>query len=272
MFSKKVVINLAKKDDTIHLEPLSDIHIGHAGFDEKLYKSRIKAITKDPNRFTLFLGDQIDAITTFDKRFNPDMSLEHDIDNQRLKWDQLSYPLIEEHISSLDSGNKKNEKIWGLLHGNHEYKIPQITRSYLENHFTTPNGITFLGSRAMIGVEIKHKNKTLMQLVVLAIHGSGGGKPERMFEQMKKNVYADIFLCGHLHQKRYVPEVANDFDFDTGHRWERDIHLVNAGTFCHTLVDNADGYMDRKNEVVYSHPGTATLSINAQEGKISGHI
>lgn len=271
MFSKKVTITLDKKDDDIHLEPLSDIHIGHAGFDKKLYKSRIKAITNDPNRYTLFLGDQIDAITTFDKRFNPDMSIEHDIDNQRLIWEQLTYPLIEKHIEGRTS-KKRNEKIWGLLHGNHEYKIPTITRSYLENHFTTPNKISFLGSRAMIGLEIKHKSTVLMQLTILAIHGSGGGKPETMFEQMKKNVYADIFLCGHLHQKRYVPQVANDFDFEEGKRWERDIHLVNGGTFCHTLVDNADGYMDRKNEVVYSRPGTATLSINAYGGKINGHI
>jgi len=266
MFSKKVTIELNNRDDMIHLEPLSDIHIGHAGFDEELYKDRVQSIADDPDRYTLFLGDQIDAITTFDKRFNPDMSKEHDIDNQRLKWDKLTQPLIDEHSIS------ENEKIWGLLHGNHEYKIPQITRSYLENHFTTPHEIDFLGSRAMIGLEIKHEEEILMQLTILAIHGSGGGKPERMFDQMKKNVYADIFLCGHLHQKRYTPEIANDFNFEKGQRWERDIHLVNAGTFCHTLVDGADGYMDRKNEVVYSKPGTATLSIKASEGKISGHI
>ena len=118
MFSKKVTIELNNRDDMIHLEPLSDIHIGHAGFDEELYKDRVQSIADDPDRYTLFLGDQIDAITTFDKRFNPDMSKEHDIDNQRLKWDKLTQPLIDEHSIS------ENEKIWGLLHGNHEYKIP----------------------------------------------------------------------------------------------------------------------------------------------------
>ena len=47
-------------------------------------------------------------------------------------------------------------------------------------------------------------------------------------------------------KKRYQPEVANDFDFESGLRWERDIHLINGGTFCHTVVENTDGYMDRK--------------------------
>ena len=76
MFSKKVTIQLQKQDDIIHLEPLSDIHVGHAGFDKELYESRIKDITRDNNRYTLFMGDQLDAITTYDKRFNPDMSTE----------------------------------------------------------------------------------------------------------------------------------------------------------------------------------------------------
>jgi len=266
MFSKKVTIDLNNRDDTVHLEPLSDIHVGHVGFDSDLYEDRVNAIADDPERYTIFLGDQIDAITTYDKRFNPDMSKEHDVDNQRKIWKELTDPLLEEHSVS------HNPKIWGLLHGNHEYKIPSITRAYIENQFCDPFDITFLGSRAMIGLEIKYGREILMQLTILAIHGSGGGKPETMFQQMKKNVYADIFLCGHLHQKRYTPEVANDFDFAEGRRWERDIHLINGGTFCHTLVDDTDGYMDRKNEVVYSKPGTATLSIKASEGKVTGHI
>ena len=64
MFSKKVTIELQKKDDIIHLEPLSDIHVGHIGFDKDLYKNRINAIAKEDNRYTLFLGDQLDAIST----------------------------------------------------------------------------------------------------------------------------------------------------------------------------------------------------------------
>ena len=40
LFSKKIKVNLDKRDDIIHLEPISDIHIGHAGFDEDLYKKK----------------------------------------------------------------------------------------------------------------------------------------------------------------------------------------------------------------------------------------
>ena len=169
MFSKKIEINLDKKDDIIHLEPISDIHIGHAGFDEDLYKKRIAAICRDKNRYTFFGGDALDAITTYDKRFNPDMSLEHDIDNQRQRWQDMSQKLFDIHDS------QKNEKIWGFFHGNHDYKIPQISRAYLQNTMCTPNNLTFMGSRGVLGLEIKYNKKILAQWSILFIHGSQVG-------------------------------------------------------------------------------------------------
>ena len=135
----KVSVSVDKPDDIIHLEPLSDIHVGHVGFDAELYQKRIKAITREPNRYTMFLGDQIDAITVYDKRFNPDTSIEHDIDNQRKIWQKLSKPLLDDHRNRFKYNEQDevynlikgmNEKVWGLEHGNHEYKIREITKAY----------------------------------------------------------------------------------------------------------------------------------------------
>ena len=266
MFSKKVIINLQKKDDTIHIEPLGDVHVGHAGFDEELYKSRIKAISKQKNRYTIFMGDQLDAITVYDKRFNPDMSIEHDVDNQRKQFQQLTQPLFDAH------GKSENEKIWGLMHGNHEYKIHQISRAYLENLFCRPYNIDFLGAKCYIALEVRYKKKILAQWEIMAMHGSGGGQPERMFKQMKTDNYMDVFMCGHLHQKRYIPGEAYQMDFRSGKVWRRPTHSINTGTFCEFLVEGTSGYGDQKNEVMGTPIGTATLSFNAEEEKIVGHI
>ena len=266
MFSKKINIELEKKDDIFHLEPLGDIHVGHAGFNEDLYKSRIKAITKQKNRYTLFMGDQLDAITIYDKRFNPDMSVEHDVDNQREIFQKLTQPLFDAHAKS------KNEKIWGLMHGNHEYKIPQISRAYLENLFCRPNNVDFLGAKCYIALEVKYKKKILAQWEIMAMHGSGGGQPERMFKQMKTDNYMDIFMCGHLHQKRYIPGESYQMDFRSGNVWRRPTHSINTGTFCEFLVEGTSGYGDQKNEVMGTPIGTATLSFNAEEEKVIGHI
>ena len=75
-----------------------------------------------------------------------------------------------------------------------------------------------------------------------------------------------------MHQKRYTPTSALGFDFDWGEAVKMNIHSINAGTFCDSFVDGADGYMDRKAEFQPTNLGTATLSFYAEEQKIVGHI
>jgi DNA polymerase II small subunit/DNA polymerase delta subunit B len=52
MFSKKVIINLQKKDDTIHIEPLGDVHVGHVGFIEDAYEQSYATLKFTKNRAT----------------------------------------------------------------------------------------------------------------------------------------------------------------------------------------------------------------------------
>ena len=99
MFSKRITIDLKKlglrKDDLIHLEGLFDEHIGHRGTDLNMIKKAVKRISEEPNRFTVFGGDQLDAINIYDKRFNPDSVTERDIDNQRKLWQELHQDLFD---------------------------------------------------------------------------------------------------------------------------------------------------------------------------------
>jgi len=267
MISKKITINLEKKDDIFHLEPLGDIHIGHAGFNQSLYEERIKAIAEQENRYTIFMGDQMDAINIYDRRWNDDMVELHDIDDQRKQWQTLTQPLIDAHKATKD----KN-KIFGLLHGNHEYKIRELTRRYLNNHFCEPNEIDFLGAKTYIALDVRYNKKTLAQWSIMAMHGSGGGEPERMMKQMKVDNFMDIFMCGHLHQKRYLPGEAFEMDFKKGLVFKRPTYAINTGTFCEFLVEGTSGYGDQKNQVSGTPIGTATLSCDAYNKKITGHI
>jgi len=297
VFSKKVTINLKKKDDTIHIEPLGDIHVGHVGFDEDRYVERINAITEEENRYTFFMGDQLDAINIYDKRYNPSAVLLHDIDNQRQRWQDLTQPLIDLQLSKsvktdavqweynpktnqMDPKKRnrmvvkrgENPKIWGLLHGNHEYKIRELTQTYLENNFCWNNGIDFLGAKCYMSLDIRYKNKTLGQWSIMAMHGSGGGEPESMFKAMKVNNYMDMFFCGHLHKKTYKEENVIDMDHKEGKAWYRPIYLINTGTFCEFMTEGVSGYGDTKNKVEGAPIGTATISVNAYIGKVNGHI
>ena len=297
MFSQKVVINLKHKSDTIHIEPLGDIHVGHVGFDKKHYAERVKAITEEENRYTFFMGDQLDAINIYDKRYQPNSVKLHEIDNQRQQWQDLTQDLIDVQLArSVDDEiaqyeyepktNKmnmtkrrikrikrgENPKIWGLLHGNHEYKIKELTEQYLKNNFCYNNGIDFLGAKAYISLDIKYRGSILGQWSLMMMHGSGGGKPERMLAQMRVGNYMDFFFCGHVHQKYYGEKSVNTMDHDEGKIRPIQISLINTGTFCESLTEGVSGYMDTKNEVDSSPIGTATVSINAESGKVNGHI
>ncbi len=133
MLSKKVIIDLhdlgLKMDSIIHVEPLGDEHFGHVGTDMDLIKKAIKRISNAKNRFTVFMGDQLDAINIYDKRYNPDSVLTHEIDDQRQNWQDAHEPLFEiqreirKKYKQFEYPITKNEKILGLLHDNHEYKI-----------------------------------------------------------------------------------------------------------------------------------------------------
>ncbi len=297
MFTHKIIINLDKKDDTINLEPLGDIHVGHVGFDKARYLEAVRRIANDPNRYTLFMGDQLDAINIYDKRFQPNSVKLHEIDDQRQQWQDLTQELIDIQLArctndeiaqyeynptdnSMDMIKRKikrvkkgqNPKIWGLLHGNHEYKIKELTEQYLKNNFCYNNGIDFAGAKAYFSLDVKYKGKILGQWSIMAMHGSGGGKPERMLQQMRVGNYMDMFLCGHVHQKYYGEKEVIDMDHDEGKTWGRQVTLANTGTFCHAMTENVSGYMDTKNEVDGSPIGTESISINAYTVKVNGHI
>lgn len=280
MFSKIVELDLfllgLKKDTLILLEGFFDEHIGHMGTDMERLARAVKRVVKDKNRFTIFGGDQIDAINIYDKRFNTD-SVDpelYEIDNQRKKWQEIHQKLfdLQNEMKRGSYPHTVNELCWGLLHGNHEYKIRELNRAYIENHFCKPNGIDFMGSRAHIGLRVTWKGKILAEWSIAVMHGSGGGQPESMFRDMKKNWNADVYICGHLHQKRYQPEEVYDFDWDTGKSYAREIHLVNGGSFQNALTNEYDGYMDRKNGITGTGTGTVSLEFDPYSGKIAGHV
>jgi len=273
MFSKLITINLKKIDDIIHLEPLGDLHVGHIGFNEYAYQTRINAIMNDDYRITMFMGDMIDAITYLDKRFQGESVAIPSLDNQRKKWQKLNQKLFDLHCMLLGSKNallSKVGKVIGGMAGNHEYKTTD--QSYIINQFFEPNSIDYLGSRCAIGLDVRYKGNTLKRWKILAAHGAGGGtNPLTALDQLAKNHWFDVYLMGHLHNKVLKSETVGEFKFAEGRFVLRDIILANTGTFCDTYTEGIDGYMDRKNKVTPAKIGTVTISFDAYHGKIHGH-
>ena len=135
MYSKVVTVKLdklgLKRDSTIYLEPLSDEQTGSQLTDLDLIRKRSKAIRNAPNRFTYFGGDQINAITPTDKRWNKDTELLDDPEEQRALWQSMHQKLFDIHKEQTikqywTTPTKQepnipfrhegiNEKVWALL-------------------------------------------------------------------------------------------------------------------------------------------------------------
>jgi hypothetical protein len=76
MFCKRITIQLRKKDDSFHLRPLGDIHLGNIGRDVDKLQKHIDFVRKRPDYYTVGMGDFIDNISAYaggqvDKRRTP---------------------------------------------------------------------------------------------------------------------------------------------------------------------------------------------------------
>jgi hypothetical protein len=286
MFSKLIKIDLhkigLKKDDLIHLEGFSDIHYGGRNHLPKLFDRRMKAVIGDPARFTFYGGDQLDAITPKDKRWQKESVTENSLEAQKKGFYKVTQDLTELHIA-----NKKKDGhgkvLWGLA-GNHEYNNREIDQEWIQTFFEGYKdkedgkvydglGVDYLGSRALIGLEIQYKGKPLRRWTILSVHGFGGGaNAYTPLQNLMWNHIADVYLMGHLHQKMSMEEQMVSFNYKTGNAQQRTVVLGNTGSFTATMLDGVDQWYERRNKMKPAVAGTITISFDALKGELHHHI
>lgn len=269
MFSKQVIIELDHKDTLVQWENLSDAHIGNANFQEQIFERRVDAILDDPYRFTSFGGDQLDLILPGDPRFKDESVKTRTLADQWEEFDERTQELFDTH--DLYMSESGMEKIWYMQWGNHEYKSRVVTEGDMKR-YCKARGITFLGSKAFIGLDIQFKGKSLMKKTLFVNHGSGGGDAYTALRNLTYQTEADVYQMGHLHDPQgHKGDVF--FWNDTKKHWDtKEIVLVNSGCFTTAVSNGIDQWMEQKgNKLKTSKPGTWTVEFNAYEEKVSQH-
>ena len=270
MDSNYIEIELDKKDDTIHLEVMSDEHFGDPKRDEQLCERRQTAILDDPNRYTAFGGDMFNNIMPWDKRWDLSASKHNSLTTEVIEWKEFHKPLFNEHKRLLKKG--KAPKILYGLSGNHEYMDKHIDDPWMNQLFNEQQ-IKYLGSRGWIGLQVNYKKKPLRRWKLFVAHGFGSsGALEKPLQDMKVNNYADVFLMGHLHRKFVTTEIVYDFNFAEKQYVEKEIVLGNTGTFTHSIIRGKDSWFEHRNKSIHSPAGTITVSFNGYTGKLAGHL
>jgi len=284
VFSKLVQIDLheigVKKDEMIHLEGFSDIHKGGQNHLPDLFEKRMNAVIEEPNRFTFYGGDMIDAIGAKDKRWQQESVTELSLHQQKMDFYKATRKLTDLHKSLKAKSKYGTGKIlWGLA-GNHEYNHPACDQKWLREFFegdkeagTEGLGVDYLGSRAMIGLEVLWKGELMRRWTILSVHGFGGGSNAYTpLQNLKFNHVADVYLMGHLHQKISMEEMIVGFNFAEGKAIQKKIILGNTGSFTDSIKEGYDQWYDRRNKLIPSSAGTITVSFDAKNGNLHHHI
>lgn len=289
MYSRTIKLDLfdygLKKDEIINLEGFSDIHKDGADHKPELFEKRMNAVIDEPNRFTFYGGDMLDAITPKDKRWQRESVVENSLEQQKSNFYKATKKLTKAHKKlKANTKNHTGKILWGLA-GNHEYNNREIDQVWIKNFFEGLDGeddydkglaglgVDYMGSRAMIGLEIQYKGKPLRRWTILSVHGFGGGQNAYTpLQNLKFNHDADVYLMGHLHQKMSMEEMKMSFNFKLGKAVEKKIVLGNTGSFTDSVLDGVDQWFDRRNKLIPTSAGTITVSFDAYNGDLHHHI
>lgn len=196
---------------------ISDCHLLNAACNEKALDTDIRAIANDPFSFWIGGGDYADFIGYDDgKRFDPDCVSDKLSIKDLGQLGKRSVEMVRDKFRPIA------HKCFGLILGNHEKQYQRRHQQEdLHAWLCTELGVANLGYSVLFDIVFCRKARTRAPVYslesptegaesrqsfrVFAHHGAGyaqtpGGKLNRLTEFMK--VFdADVYFCGHVHDK-----------------------------------------------------------------------
>ncbi|MEM4300357.1 MAG: metallophosphoesterase [Candidatus Caldarchaeum sp.] len=256
-------VKIPRKHKRLHLEPLGDLHIGSPAFDKQKFLERVKAIARDPDRYTIIMGDIIDNVRPYrrgvvDKRFTF-----HGVDRSVMTpTEQIR--LFHDYVNPI------KHKILGVLWGNHEFTTMEYDE-FRETVCRLPDGtvLPFLGSMCFLRLVVSNGAMT-RSWNVWACHGSYGGMKRggaiNRLEDLSLQYDADVYLHAHTHLKEFSVASAWTITPDGGlDEWRR-IYVL-TGTFMRKHVVGFDSYSEKRPSLLQSRVGTITVVFDLETGK-----
>lgn len=240
-------IQLASYADTIKLTPLGDVHVGAAGCDETAFIEWVDLIAKDPNHYTILMGDMAECILPDDRRFDADEVADWLwARKNRSRIADAQYEWVYEQVKKIPS-----ERILGILRGNHENTIKSKHYRDLALDLARNLNIPYLDEQAFTQLHFTVKKSTKTALYdIYSIHGSQSGRKAggkiNLIQDLTGFIDADLILMGHVHDKIATRDVKLYMD-EKGNFRSRERLYVITGTFLKTYSEGTAGYGARAN-------------------------
>jgi len=282
-------IGYPSRSDTFRIWNISDCHLLNAGCAEKELDSDIKRILNDPYSFWIGGGDYADYIGYTDgKRFDPDSVPDTMLVKNLARLGQYSVEVVRDKFRPIA------HKCLGLLIGNHEKEYQRhMQQENLHGWLCTELGVLNLGYCAFLDVTFHRvtgqddytprimteqedtNSRDTSRFRIFAHHGAGfaqtaGGKLNRLTQFMQA-FEADIYFCGHVHDKvgrRFVTLAA---DANCGKLVHREKVGMISGSYLRTYTQGSCCYGEQRG---YSPTtlGAASVEIHPQSRSIRAEI
>lgn len=184
-----------KKQPTVTLYPIGDLHLGSIGCHEKEWLEFVSYISNEPDSYVVVVGDMIDNSTR--------NSIANPFDCKYRPMEQKN--LLAEYLKPI------REKILCAVRGNHENRTVRETdqdplydvfcRLNIEERYRAGTAFLYL----MIGERTNGKKGTraMQTYRIVVTHGTGGGKlagsainNQQRFGMV---VDCDVLITGHTH-------------------------------------------------------------------------
>jgi UDP-2,3-diacylglucosamine pyrophosphatase LpxH len=233
-------------DKPVILVPISDVHIGHADHNKKLFTDTVKWI-KNNNAYTVLLGDLIDGISQKDRRFEND-SIADDFKDH---LDNLHYRQCEVFLKGI---MPIKDNVIAVMGGNHEQIVKKNFGFDPISVIAQRIGKPILTDPAYVVLRF-HDGKATKLYNIFCSHGDwmGGRKRGSKVNNMEDKIADfdfDMICAGHTHdkwvstRKTIVPVVGrnNNITLDENRKI-----IINTGSFVSTYTDaNHDTWASRK--------------------------
>ena len=180
-------INLTTTKDRIRLIPWGDVHVGAKTCDWKKACRELKYIQDTPDTYLIGMGDYMDCAIKMGGHGPSPFNSEY------MPMEQFT--ILEETLKPLaDAG-----KILGMHGGNHERWITELTGIDIINLLCRSLKVPYLGEGCDTNIQVNNTKYT-----IYSQHGASSAKLKHTkmgaLINATRDIYADIYLMGHMHQ------------------------------------------------------------------------
>lgn len=234
----------------VFLVPVSDVHLGAPGFDEKGFRRLVEWIAGTPEAYCVLNGDLFEAATktslgdVYTTKMNP---------GEELKWLRSALGPIKNKVLCVNIGN-------------HEERVCRQDGVDLAETLAYELGAFYSREGCLLKLAFgrRHNGKPVVYTLYIT-HGFGSGKQPgsklNNLQRLALSVMADVYIIGHGHSETvfkdrwFVPDTRNN------KIEERQRVFVQTGSFL-----NWQGYAERQGYV----PGSQEMPIIELDGVEKG--